>query len=158
MKAQGSIEIVATPDRVWRFMVDPEKIKQWWIGLEEFEFENERGGGPGERFFCEERAGGRLMRLYFVYTEWVPARRLAFSMTLGDVLKGREQVWSVTPIDTGCRFTLEEEITLPFGVVGRVLETFIAGQLEARVGKMLAILKGLAELDEGAGPSRADPP
>ena len=145
MRVQRSIEIAAPPERIWPFLVDPEKILEWCITLERFEYTGEQRSGVGTLFYFEEKAAGRLMKLNFAVTEWVKNERIAFSMTSGNMVKGYEQRWMVETTPSGSRFTFTEEIELPFGVIGRILGLFARRRSEAIVGEMLAKLKSLAE-------------
>ena len=145
MKVQGSIEIAAPPEKIWPFLVEPEKILKWCITLEKFEYTGEQRSGVGTPFRFEERIPGRLMKLNFVVTEWAENERLAFNMTSGDFAKGYEQRWTVETTPSGSRFTFMEDIELPYGIIGEILGLFAQLGSQANVRKMLAKLKSLAE-------------
>jgi uncharacterized protein YndB with AHSA1/START domain len=145
MRVQRSIEIAAPPEKIWPFLVEPEKILKWCITLEKFEYTSEQRSGVGTPFYFEEKAAGRLMKLNFAVTEWVENERLAFSMTSGDFVKGYEQRWTVEATPSGSRFTFMERIELPYGIIGKLLGLFARRGSEAIVGEMLAELKSLAE-------------
>lgn len=145
MRVQRSIEIAAPPEKIWPFLVEPEKILKWCITLEKFEYTSEQRSGVGTPFYFEEKAAGRVMKLNFVVTEWVENERLAFSMTSGNFVKGYEQRWTVESIPSGSRFTFMEKVELPYGIIGKILGLFARGRSEATVREMLAKLKSLAE-------------
>ena len=145
MRVQGSIEIAAPPEKIWSFLVEPEKILEWCITLKKFEYTGEQRSGVGTPFYWEEKAGGPLMKLYFAVTEWVENERLAFSMTSGNLVKGYEQWWSVEAIPSGSRFNFMEEVELPYGIIGKIIGLFSRRGSEATVKKMLARLKSLVE-------------
>jgi len=145
MKVQKSIEIAAPPEKIWPFLVEPEKILNWCITLEKFEYTGEQRGGVGTPIYFEEKAAGRLMKLNFVVTEWVENERLAFSMTSGNFVKNYKQRWTVDATPSGSRFTFMEEIELPYGIIGKILGLFARRRSEAVIGEMLAKLKSLAE-------------
>lgn len=69
MKVQRSIEIAAPPEKIWPFLVEPDKILKWCITLEKFEYTGEQRSGVGTPFYFEEKAAGGLMKLNFVVTE-----------------------------------------------------------------------------------------
>ena len=142
---QDSIDIEAPPDSVWPFMVEPEKILQWCITFEKFEYSSNQRSGVGAPFYLEERAGGRLMKLYFEITEWVENEKIAFIMTSGEMLKGYEQRWTLETIPTGSRFIFMERIDLPYGIIGRIMGLFARRGSQATVEDMLAKLKTLVE-------------
>ena len=126
-------------------MVEPEKILKWCITLEKFEYTGAQRSGVGTPFSFEEKAAGRLMRLNFAVTEWVENKRLAFSKTSGNFVKGYEQRWTVEATPSGSRFTFMEKVELPYGIIGKVIGLFARRSSEATVGEMLAKLKSLAE-------------
>jgi len=145
MKVQKSIEIAAPPDKIWPFLVEPEKILKWCITFLKFEYTGEQRSGVGTTFYLEEKAGGPLMKLNFRITEWVENKRVAFSMISGTFVKGYEQSWTVEATPSGSRFTFMEEVKLPYGIIGKIMGLFGQRGSEATVGKMLPKLKSLAE-------------
>jgi len=145
MRVQRSIEIAAPPEKVWPFLVEPEKILEWCITFEKFEYTSDQRNGVGTPFYLEERAAGRLMKLNFAVTEWLRNKRLAFSMTSGDFVNAYEQTWTVQATPSGSRFTFMEEIEFPYGIIGKILGLLGRRRSGAIVGEMLAMLKRLAE-------------
>lgn len=145
MKVEKSIEIAAPPDKIWPFLVEPEKILKWCITFLKFEYTGEQRSGVGTTFYLEEKAGGPLMKLNFRITEWVENKSVAFSMISGTFVKGYEQSWTVEATPSGSRFTFMEEVKLPYGIIGKIMGLFAQRGSEATVGKMLPKLKSLAE-------------
>ena len=146
MRVQRSIDIAAEPEKIWPFLVEPEKILKWCITFQQFEYTGEKRNSVGTTFYLEEKAGPMpLMKLNFVVTEWVENERLAFRMTSGSWLKSYEQGWTVRANPAGSRFTFIEDVELPLGIIGKLIG--VVGQLSsaATVKKMLVILKSLAE-------------
>ena len=146
MKVQGSIDITAPPEKVWPFLVEPERILKWYTLLQRFEYTTEQHSGVGTTFYMEEKAGV-FMKLSFVVTEWVENAKLAFRMTSGNFVKDYEQAWTLEPTPSGSWFTLKEEVTMPYGPLGRVLGTFSRSSSEGHVKEILAKLKALAEAE-----------
>ena len=145
MKVQKSIEISVPPDKIWPFLIEPEKILKWCITFQKFEYTGEQRSGVGTTFYLEEKAGGPLMKLNFSIKEWVENERVAFSMISGTFVKGYEQSWTVEATPSGSKFTFIEEIKLPYGIIGKIMGLFAQRGSEATVGKMLPKLKSLAE-------------
>jgi uncharacterized protein YndB with AHSA1/START domain len=145
MRVQRSIEIAAPPEKIWPFVVEPDKILKWFYLLQKFEYTNEQRSGVGTPFYYEEKSAGRLMKLNYRVTEWVENERLAFSMTSGP-LKKNDQVWSIEATPSGSRFTLIEDIEMPWGIIGKIMEAlFVGGIVGKHLDEMLANLKSLAE-------------
>ena len=147
MKVRGSIIIAVPPEKVWPFLVEPEKILKWCITFKTFEYTGEKHSGSGTTAYVEEQAGGLLMKLNFEVTEWVENRRLAFSMTSGTWVRSYLQKWTVSPfaLKDGSQFIFMEEVVLPFGIIGKLIGIFAQRSSEARVEEMLIKLKRLAE-------------
>jgi len=146
MKVQRSIEIAAPPEKIWPFMVKPEKILKWCITFKKFEYTGEQRSGVGTTFYIEEKTGPMpLMKLNFTVTEWAENERLAFRKTSGTGVKGYEQGWTIKATPSGSRFTFMEEVELPFGIIGKLIGLFAQFSSRATVRKMLVILKSLAE-------------
>jgi uncharacterized protein YndB with AHSA1/START domain len=150
MKVQDFIEIAAPPEKIWPFLVEPERILRWYTLLQRFEYTSEQHSGAGTTFYMEEKAAV-LMKLSFVMTEWVENARLAFRMTAGNFVRGYEQAWTLEPTPSGSRFTLWEEVTMPYGPLGRVLGAFGRSSSEGHVREILAKLKAWAETEEEVG-------
>ena len=145
MRVEKSIEIAAPPEKIWPFLIEPEKILKWCITLEKFEYTGEQRSGVGTPFYFEEKAAGRLMKLDFTVTEWVENEKIAFSKTSGNFVKGYEQRWTVEATPSGSRFIFVEDVELPYGVIGKFMGLFARRGSEAAVKEMLAKLKSLAE-------------
>jgi uncharacterized protein YndB with AHSA1/START domain len=145
MKVQGVIDIAAPPQKVWPFLVEPEKIMKWVFTYQKFEYTGAQRSGVGSTFYLEEKAGGPLTKLNFTVTEWEQNARLACKMTSGNFLKGYEQKMTLEAIPSGCRFTFAEDVKLPYGVIGSMMGFFGKSSSQAHVKEMLAELKSLAE-------------
>ena len=146
MKVQKSIEISAPPNKIWPFLIEPEKILKWCITFKKFEYTSDQRGGVGTPLYIEEKAGGPLMKLNFVVTEWVENKRFAFKLTSGNMTRKYEQSWSIESIPSGSRFTFVEDFELPYGIFGKLFGPLAQRSSGATVKKMLAILKELVEV------------
>lgn len=111
-KVQKSIEIAAPPEKVWHFLVEPEKILKWCLTFRKFEHTGKQRSGVGTALYVEEKAGGPLMKLNFTIKEWEENRKIAFNMTSGNFVKGYEQTWMVEATPLGSRFTFMEHVKL----------------------------------------------
>ena len=49
---------------------------------------------------------------------------VAFTMIAGNLVKGYEQKYTLLPTSTGTRLTCFENVTLPFGILGKFAELF----------------------------------
>ncbi len=151
MMIQGSIEIAAPPEKIWPFLVEPDKILQWIITFKTREYTSAQRSGIGMPFYVEEKAGPMpLMKLNFVVTEWVENERFAFHMTSGTGVKGYEQKWTVEATPSGSRLTFTEDVKLPFGIIGKLIGLVLQPS-EAHVKETLTKLKSLVEAGRQRG-------
>jgi uncharacterized protein YndB with AHSA1/START domain len=149
MIIEKSIEIAASPDQIWPFFVDPEKVLEWSITFKKFEYTGDQRGGVGTSLYIEEKAAGPLMKMNFEITEWVENERIRLKMISGAPLKSYEQLWKLTPTDSGSEFTFYEQIIFPFGVVGKLIGLVSQGSSYEFVTEMQARLKSLVEAHSG---------
>ena len=145
MKVEKSIEIAASPEKVWPFLAESEKVRQWYFPLQRFEYIGELQGHQATRLHFEEKVAGQVMKLNCEVTGWQENKRVAFRMMSGNVMKSYQERWTLEPIPSGTRFTFMEEGELPYWIVGQILGLFVKASSVTTVGKMLARLKALAE-------------
>ena len=144
MDVRESIDIAVPPERVWPFLVEPDNVRRWYSTLDEFQYTDERRGS-GAHVRIVERAPGSRLRVNFEATSWVENRALALHMTSGSGVKAYDQSWALEPTPGGCRFTFDEHVELPYGVIGRLLEVAGKGTSERHANEMLARLRQLTE-------------
>jgi uncharacterized protein YndB with AHSA1/START domain len=142
MKLQRSIEITTPPEKIWPFLVEPEKIVKWFTFLRKFEYTSKQHGGVGTTFYYEEKSGPQLMKLNYVVTEWVENKKLAFKLNSGP-LKKDDQVWSLEAIPSGARFTMTEDVEMPWGIIGKILDALLSGMIGKNIEKILSNLKNV---------------
>ena len=145
MKIQKSIEIAASAENIWPFLVEPANIMKWCSTVKRILHTSEQRSGLRTPFYFEEKAVGRIMKLHFVVTEWVVNLSVSFKMTSGNFVKGYEQKYTLEPTPTGIRVTCFEDVILPFGILGKLVELFRRPISEAHLERMLVKLKGLGE-------------
>jgi uncharacterized protein YndB with AHSA1/START domain len=145
MEVHRSVEIAAPPERIWPLLVEPDNVLKWWSTLKVFRYTDGDRRGRGARVYAEEEGPGMLMKLNFEITDWVENRALSLHMTSGTGVKGYDQKWTVEPVPAGSRFTFEEHIELPYGILGRLIGRVGQRSSEGHLKEMLAKLKTLAE-------------
>jgi uncharacterized protein YndB with AHSA1/START domain len=145
MSVQRSIEIEATPEEVWPFLTDPERILEWYSPLQRLEYTTEQQGGVGATFYFEHASPMGTLKLNCVVTEWVENEVFAFEMTSGNLIKGYAERRTVEAIPLGSRFTFTEEVDLPFGAIGRLIQPLAERSSGTTVERILAKLKSIVE-------------
>jgi uncharacterized protein YndB with AHSA1/START domain len=145
MLVRMSVDIDAPPERVWPFLLEPEKAKQWFTALKEFEWTSEEREGVGSTFCWEEEANNRIYNLQFEITEWVENRVFGYRMTSGDFFKSYNERWEIDPTPNGSRFTFNDHIEFPYGPFGKVIGWFATRGAKETGAEILSNLKRLAE-------------
>jgi uncharacterized protein YndB with AHSA1/START domain len=146
MRVERSVDIAASPEKTWPFLVEPERILKWVTTFKKFEYTSEQRSGVGTPIYVEEKAGPTpLMKLNFTVTEWVENVRLAYSMTSGSGVKRYEISENIEPTLAGSKFTFMENVELPWGIVGKLLGSIGQRTAEGHIQKYLAKLKSLVE-------------
>jgi uncharacterized protein YndB with AHSA1/START domain len=140
-----SVDIAASPEKVWPYLVEPEKCKQWFTALKVFEYTSEAHRGVGSTSYWKEEAAGRVYEINFETTEWVENKVFGYRQTSGD-FKSYEERWVIEYIPTGCRFTFNDRIEFK-GIFGPVIGIFAANNARKTGAQILAKLKRLAEAE-----------
>jgi len=146
MKLRRSIVIKATGENIWPFLVEPEKIIKWCTPINVIRYTSRQQSGLGTTFYFEEKAIGRIMKLHFVVTEWVLNQSVAFKMTSGNVVKSYNQRYTIEAIPSGSHCTCFEEVTLPYGILGKFAGLFRRFTSNRLLDRMLLNLKYAVEV------------
>lgn len=146
MRVQMSVDIEASPETVWPYLVEPEKTMLWYDMLKTFDYTSDFRG-PGATFYWEEEVRGKTYWNHFRTTEWIPNQVFAYEMTESSFFKEYTERWAIEPTPTGCRFSFDDNLVFPYGAWGKVMGWF--GERLARKSSMqiLQNLKRLAEAE-----------
>jgi len=145
MKVEKSIEILATPDKIWPFLVEPEKILMWFDSFKKCEYANDKHSGTGAAYYIEEKVPGPLRKINFEVKNWNEYESLVLEMTSGKNVNNYEIRWNLNATQSGTTFHFVEEIGMPFGVIGKILGILGQGTANKMVEGMLSKLKNLSE-------------
>ena len=115
---------------------------KWFSFLKKFEYTGKQKGGVGTTFYYEEKSGPQLMKLNYVVTEWDENKKIAFKLSSGPLRKD-DQTWSLEAIASGTRFTMCEEVEMPWGVIGKALDGPLSGMVGKNIEKILGNLNSL---------------
>jgi uncharacterized protein YndB with AHSA1/START domain len=143
MHIHRSTVIAASPEQVWPFLVSPEQMQQWCVTIKNLRYTSPQRRGMGTPFYFEEKAGGILLKLHFVVTEWVLHERVAVKMTAGNFVKGYEQTYTLKAASSGTIVTITEHARLPYGILGQVAGLLRRPRSEGHLEHMLAKLNSL---------------
>jgi len=145
MKVEKSIKISAPPEKIWPFLVNPEKILMWFDSFKKCEYVTEKHTGLGTAFYVEEKVPGPLRKINFKVTNWNENENLTIKMTSGKNVNNYEIRWNLKATNNGTAFHFVEEIGMPFGIIGKILGVLGQKTADRMVEAMLMKLKNLSE-------------
>jgi uncharacterized protein YndB with AHSA1/START domain len=140
-----SIEIDASPERVWAVVEPVERHVDWMHDAVAIRFETDQTRGVGTRFLCDTKVGPIELVDRMEITEWRPGEAMGVRHT--GIVTGTG-TFTLTPIDLGrrTRFTWAEELIFPW---------WLGGPIGAWIGGKLVMgaiwrrnLRGLARIVE----------
>ena len=144
-RVQCSAEINATPDQLWPWLNEGEKLKQWVSWL--VEVRGWDGTGVGARrvwVMRDENNGGALMEIDGRCTEYMPPTRLTVQLSSGNMFDG-QQSYRLTGLGNG-HTRLEVDAVYRFTPwFVRLMEPLITPEAEKKMVGDLARLKSLVE-------------
>lgn len=118
-----SIELPATPARVWEVVEPIEQHTEWMADAVAIRFENEQRRGVGTKFLCDTKVGPIRLTDHMEITAWEPERLMGVTHT--GVVTGTGQ-FTIEPAATAghSNFTWSEELHFPWwlgGAIGEVV-------------------------------------
>ena len=144
MRVAGTVRIAAPPEKVWPYLVDPDRCKEWFDNIEVYRWDSDERG-VGATFYWEERSGKTVYKLHFRTTEWEENRVFSYEMTSGDFFKSYAEHWTLTPTEAGCNFGFDDQIEFPWGPFGKIIGAVAKRRSAGDGQRIMATLKKLAE-------------
>jgi hypothetical protein len=146
MKLEESIDVAASPENVWPVITKRENVFEVDRLIRRFDFVGEQHSGVGTMFYMEKETEGRLIRSLCIFTEWEENRKLAFRQFLGGDVKGMQVAYTIEATKTGSKITLMHEVTMPYWIIGKIIELLVIRPVMEKVGpEVVANIKKLAE-------------
>lgn len=139
-KVEKSIEITLPPEEVWAFITNPEKFPQQ-VKFNPAELTDGRLN-TGTNFRIIHKVGGQKINVDCKITECVENKRLVFE-GIAKGIKGFRMVYTAEPVKKGCRVTLEVDIELLGGFLGRMIRNAMSvdKRTEEGIGRILTNMK-----------------
>ena len=138
-----SIEIEATPEKVWQIVEPIERHVDWMHDAVAIRFTSDQKRGVGTAFLCDTKVGPIRLTDKMEITEWVPGKAMGVKHI--GIVTGTG-VFTLEPLNNGARtlFKWEEKLVFPW-FLGGPLGAFTGGKVVLRqIWKRN--LRGLAEL------------
>ncbi len=145
MKVERSIEIAATPERIYQVIMDPACLEQWvtiHAALEDAPAgQLERGSELTQRL----ELAGHGFTVHWKVIENRPARRVEWQGK-GPMRSHAGVTYELAPDgDGGTRFTYTNEFALPGGPLGRIAGSVVrrvtAGELDRSLDRLRAMVE-----------------
>jgi uncharacterized protein YndB with AHSA1/START domain len=146
MKSQGSIEFTAPPEKIWLYLVEPDKVLLWSSTYHSYAYAGEQHAGVGTRYALEEHPGGPVVKVIFEAREWQENQKLVLQMVSGAGVKAYEQVYTLEKTPQGSRLTFMETIDIGMGFIGRLVGALTEPMSARTIKKILLKLKTLVEV------------
>jgi hypothetical protein len=118
-----SIELAASPARVWEIVEPVERHIDWMADAVAIRFTNSQTRGVGTTFDCDTKVGPIKLTDRMEITEWVPEKSMGVKHV--GIVTGTG-VFTIEPLGNGqyTKFTWSEELTFPWwlgGPIGEVI-------------------------------------
>ena len=122
-----SVDIDATPQRVWEVVEPVERHVDWMHDAVAIRFDGEQTRGVGTRFWCDTKVGPIKLVDTMEITAWEPEHSMGVRHI--GMVTGSGQ-FTLTPIDLDrrTRFTWSEELIFPWWLGGPV-GAFVGGKV-----------------------------
>lgn len=145
MKVERSVEIAATPERIYEVIMDPACLERWvtiHAALENAPAgQLERGSELTQRL----QLAGRRFTVHWKVIENRPARRVEWEGS-GPMRSHAGVTYELAPNDDGgTRFTYTNEFALPGGPLGRVAGSVVRRVTAGELDRSLDRLRELVE-------------
>jgi carbon monoxide dehydrogenase subunit G len=149
-RLHDSVEIQAPPERIWPWLEESGRVKQWVSWLVDIrEGPNGFQGVGAQRVWVmrDENNGGALMEIQVTCTEYAPPARVGVRTSTAGVFEGR-QGYRLTDLGNG-KTRVEADGQYEFQMwLARLMEPLITPQADRKMRGDLARLKMLVEKSE----------
>ena len=139
-----SIDIAASPERVWQVVTDLKRLDEWVSIHRDFPAPPPADVMEGTSFQQTLSVAGTPFAVDWTATEVDSPQRLTWHGT-GPAGTTAQTTYSLVAAGDGTRFEYENEFKLPAGKVGEAVSGVVSGQAEREANDSLARLKALAE-------------
>ena len=140
-----SVELAASPARVWEIVEPVERHVDWMADAVAIRFTNSQTRGVGTTFDCDTKVGPIKLTDRMEITEWVPEKSMGVKHV--GMVTGTG-VFTIEPLGNGqyTKFTWSEELTFPWWLGGPIGEV-IGGNIVMKAiwRRNLKKLKALVE-------------
>ena len=139
-----SIDIAASPERVWELVTDLNRLDEWVSIHRNFPTPPPADVKEGTSFQQTLSVAGTPFAVDWTATEVEGPQRLTWHGT-GPAGTTAQTTYSLVAAGDGTRFEYENDFKLPAGKVGEAVSGVVSGQAEREANESLSRLKVLVE-------------
>lgn len=144
-KLTKSIEIGASPEKVFAFFLDSEKINEINKGNLEMEPTSKGPVGVGSTSHWVATAGGNQQEFDMEINEFVKNKKMAMRTIGASKFKGTMS-FALESTAKGTKFTYSTDYELPYSVLGKLVDKLKVGKdMEKNIGAMMEKAKKALE-------------
>lgn len=147
MRVAGQIDISASPEQVWEFITDPERVLHFMAGITRWEVDGEQMTGCGARYRMLMRVGSAEVGGTVEVVEYDELRDMAWNSVTGVDQRGRWRVRERAAGRTHVEFRLSYGVA-GAGILGYVSERLSAPTVQGNIRKSLQQLKRAVEHEQ----------
>jgi len=141
-----TVLLKATPDKVWSFVIEPEKLMQWRTDIKKFEMIDKGKPEAGKRFYIEKEIRGEPRRFGCTIVQLEENRKFAFEAEATGFARVTA-VYEIVPEGGGCKFIINETVDVLNMKLFKSFfdKVFIQRGLAKTIRDFLENLKGIIE-------------
>ena len=144
-KLTKSIEIEASPEKVFAFILDKEKMNEASKGFAEFEYTSKGPVGVGTTMHYVTASGGQQAEWDAEVTEFVKDKKIA-THTIGAGKFKSTGSYTLEPTAKGTKVTFFLDYELPYSILGKIIDKLrVAKDMDKGVSKSLENAKKTLE-------------
>lgn len=145
MKVERSVEIAATPERIYEVIMDPACLERWVTIHTALEDAPNGQLEHGSELTQRLQLAGRGFTVHWKVIETRPARKVVWKGS-GPMRSHAGVTYELTPNgDGGTRFTYINEFALPGGPLGRVAGSVVRRVTASELDRSLDRLRAMVE-------------
>jgi carbon monoxide dehydrogenase subunit G len=147
--AQASVEINASPDQLWPWLDDGERLKQWVSWLVDVKYPDPHSAhGVGTKriwILKDENNGGTLMQIASTFSEYAPPSRMTVQIADSDGIFNGEESYQLVDLGGGRTRVEVEDRAHYMQWFANLMEPLITPEAEKKLVMDLNHLKQLVE-------------
>ena len=144
-KETGSIEIKASPEKVFAFILDSKKLNEIGKGNLEMEPTSKEPVGVGSTSHWVATAGENQQEWDMEFTEFVKNKKMV-TRTIGASKFKSTISFALEPTAKGTKLTYSMNYELPYSVLGKLVDKLKVGKdMEKNMGAMMENIKKALE-------------